>query len=79
MLLVSYDEPREIKSITVGAGESVGYWAVGKPNYWTKKVTTKILPEQVGGEMGYVTWFCIYVGEELLARVNQTFVSEIGY
>ena len=76
-----YDEPREIKSITVGVTEGCSYYAVGRNKYHNTcaKVVTKIVAEQVGGEMGYVTWFCIYAGEELLARVNQSFVSEIGY
>ena len=87
-----YDEKKEIKSITVGTGEECSYWQVDrkKPDYHDKGVLvvgitpTRIVAVQVSGEMCYVTWFEVYGKhttdkEELLYRVNQTFVSEIEY
>lgn len=73
-----YDEVKEIKSICVGTGEECDYWEVGLEKL-NGQVPTKIVAEQVGGEMGYVTWFAVYAGEELVARVNQSFVSSVGY
>ncbi len=68
-----YDDTKEIEWIVEGTGEEAGFWKVGRLEI------TKIIPVQVSGEMGYVTWFEVYKGNKLFWRVNQSFVSSIKY
>lgn len=66
---------RAITSLVIDYGQRVHDW---NPIVGSNGVT-KIAVYDEYGEMSYVPWFAIYVGEEIVWRVNAKYVVEVCY
>jgi len=72
------DDQREIKRITFPVlGGDECFYEIGM-NIGDKKIT-KILPYEENGEMASIIWFAIYVGDEILYRVNSKYIDTVQY
>jgi len=40
---------------------------------------TRIVVDRVAGQCGYVPWFAIYIGEQLVSRFNSAMVDSVTY
>ncbi len=72
--LITTDE-RTITNLVIDYVQRVSDW---NPTVGSNGVT-KIEAYDETGEMSYVPWFAIYVGEEIVWRVNGKYVVEVGY
>lgn len=66
------DDPRPIECISA-ANDSGVWYRVGV------RGTTKIMPYREAGQGGYVPWFGVFCGDEIVERVNASFVAEVIY
>lgn len=74
MIKVTKDE-RPISSLVIDYNQRVHDW---QPTVGRNGVT-KIEAYDETGQMAYVSWFAIYVGDEAVWRVNGNYVVEVGY
>lgn len=68
------EDTRPVVSITLDK-ETI---CVGDP-FVANEFYTKIVPYGECGEMGYVVWFAIFVGNDVVRRVNGKFVESVFY
>lgn len=68
-------DKRSISSLAIDYNQRVHDWnpAVGLSG------VTCIAAYDEAGEMAYVPWFAIYVGDEIIWRVNGKYVVEVYY
>lgn len=68
-------ETREVKGLAVDYDQRVADWnpAVGSNG------VTKIQAYDEPGQSAYVAWFAIFVGDEIVRRVNGHYVVEVVY
>jgi len=64
------DDKRKI--ISIWLGDESG-WRIDRNDI------TAIVPYYETGEMGYVLWFAVYKGDEIISRVNGKFVWNVNY
>ena len=64
------EDEREIKRITM---PDTTVYEVGKFQ------CTKIQPYEENGEMAYVVWFAVYIGDLITARVNSKYIDTVQY
>jgi hypothetical protein len=68
-------ETRTISSLAIDYNQRVADW---NPSLGANGVT-KIEAYDEVGQMAYVPWFAIYVGNEIVRRVNAVYVVEVVY
>lgn len=68
-------DDRLISSIVIDCKQRVNEW---NPIVGSNGIT-KIEPYNEFAGSDYVLWFAIYVGEEIVWRVNGRYVVEVGY
>ena len=71
---------KEPSSFMVDKREIISIW-LSEENGWRidQNDITAIVPYYETGEMGYVLWFAVYKGDEIISRVNGKFVWNVNY
>jgi hypothetical protein len=69
------DDQRPITSLVIDEAQRVQEWNINIG----RDGVTKIEPYNEFAGPDYVLWFAIYVGEEIVWRVNGRYVVEVGY
>ncbi len=67
--------PTAISSLVIDYSQRVHDW---NPMVGVNGIT-KIEAYDEPGQMAYVAWFAIYVGDAVIWRVNGLYVVEVGY
>lgn len=68
-------DTRTISGLVVDYNQRVHNWNIAVGNNGVSKIESY----DECGEMSYVPWFAIYVGDQITWRVNGKYVVEISY